>query len=114
MHEQSIALNIIEIVEQSVDISLLHSVELIRIRTGLLTNIMPEALHFAFSALTKGSKLENSRIELNTLPLSIHCSVCQKEYTSEEIVFDCPFCHSDLITVNNGDVLSISEIVLKD
>ena len=114
MHEQSIALNIIEIVEQLIDSPLLNTVEVIRIRSGLLTNIMPEALHFAYGALTKGSKLEKSRLELNAIPLSIHCSVCQKEYTSEEIIFDCPFCHSDSITVNNGDVLSISEIVLKD
>jgi hydrogenase nickel incorporation protein HypA/HybF len=66
-----------------------------RVRHGALANIVPEAMRFAFEALTQGGPFEGARLELEEEPVVLRCS-CGASFSPEhkrDLLFvACPAC----------------------
>ncbi len=70
----------------------------VRVRCGALGNVVPEALSFAFEALTAGTDMEGARMELETVPVRLSCSLCGEEFEPprDERFAPCPRCDNRL------------------
>ena len=95
MHEMSIITSLLSIVREEMSRHNVSKLLVVRVRYGVLTNIVPEAMAFAFEALTTGTDLEGAKLETEEIPLTLHCAACDKEFsTTDRNVFraTCPFC----------------------
>lgn len=114
MHELSIARNIIQIVNSSVERDKLGLVDKIYLKFGLLSNILTDSLNFSYNSIIENTPLKNSNLVIEILPIKIQCKDCNEITITSDFVFSCPFCKSNSISVIAGDELIISSIHLKD
>lgn len=114
MHELSIAQNIIQIVNSSVEQDKHRLVDKINLKVGLLSNILIESLKFSYNSIIENTHLKNSRLEIEVLPIRISCNDCSEITTTNDFIFSCPNCKSSAINVIGGDEMVISSIHLRD
>ena len=76
MHELSIIESILEIAEEHAREANSSSITVIRLRLGQFTAIAREALEFAFDIARLGTLAEHARLEIEVVPLILHCIVC--------------------------------------
>jgi len=95
MHEMSIVTSLLSIVDEELTKRQLQKLLVVRVRHGALANIVPEAMSFAFEALTQGSSFEGARLELEEEPVVLRCT-CGASFSPEqkrELLFvPCPAC----------------------
>jgi hydrogenase nickel incorporation protein HypA/HybF len=94
MHELSImqsALNLALDQARKAGASRVHT---IRLRIGALSGVVPEALVFAFEALTPGTLAEGSELAVERVPARFWCAGCAQEFESDDMLAECPECHS--------------------
>lgn len=110
MHEMSIAQNIIEIVEEIATEKQVKNVRKVIVKIGKLVAVVPDSLQFCYEALTTGTDMENSKLEINIIPIVGKCSDCNKTFEVESYFFSCPFCESRNVKIIQGQELNISEL----
>lgn len=114
MHEMSIAESLIRIVESEMAAHGLTTVRRIKIRHGELSTMVPEALDFAFQAMTMNTPLEGAVLEYEKVPLTMACSACGTTFTpelSELLCTPCPACGEEVWhKVLTGKELNIEHI----
>lgn len=64
----------------------------IRLRIGALSGVVPEALSFAFDALTPGTLAEGAQLVIDAVPARFWCSDCRKEFPAADLMAECPGC----------------------
>jgi hydrogenase nickel incorporation protein HypA/HybF len=91
MHELSIALSIIEQVEEQ---SAAHSgcVRSIQVKIGALSGVDVEALRFAWEIARAGTPLAETQIDIEAVPLRVRCLQCGRMRTPEIQSIACPDC----------------------
>lgn len=114
MHELSIAEEIISIVRRYLPKENKTNVKTIRVKIGKLSNILPESLLFCFNASIEGTELMDAKLEMKSIPVTIHCSGCGKTLELEDYSSTCLTCGSSNIKVLSGDELQLEEIELND
>lgn len=80
----------------------------IRLTIGELTGIVPDALEFAFEALSLGTIAEGGTLEITVVPASSRCLTCGEEFSHDAYDRRCTACGSFLCEVLGGDELVIS------
>jgi hydrogenase nickel incorporation protein HypA/HybF len=110
MHEFSIAQNIIEIVEDSVQQNNLTHVEEIELEIGELSGIEITALETALECLFPGTMLENAKVNMKIIKGIMRCRQCNHEFTSSDMLSPCPNCHSLGSQIINGKELRVKSI----
>jgi len=111
MHELSVAMEIIDIVEKEAAKRNLKRVEEIALKIGALTGVDPEALRFAFEASTLDTPLAGVKISIENIPVRGRCLSCGKAIEVKEFVFICPYCGAGNLEINQGEELDIAYIV---
>lgn len=92
MHEVSLAESIVSaLVKMKEDEGWGKIVE-VRLRIGLLRQVFPEILSFAFTTITKDTPLEGARLTVTDVPLSFKCADCGTTWSEDEAL--CPTCGS--------------------
>ena len=114
MHEISIVTRLLNLVDEELAKRRLHKLLVVRVRHGALANIVPEAMSFAFAALTQGSPFEGARLELEEEPVILRCPCGASFNPAEkgELLFEpCPTCGETLgHTVETGRELYLQHI----
>jgi len=111
MHEVSIALSLLNIVEQKCREEGYQSVESVRVRVGRAAGILPEAFTFAFDAAKKDTIAQEAKFIIDIVPLRGVCNECGSLFELEEApAFACPLCASRSIKIDQGYELEIIEI----
>ena len=64
----------------------------VRLRIGALSGVVPEALTFAFEALTPGTLAEGAELAIEHVPARFWCATCAREFESDDLFADCPGC----------------------
>ena len=111
MHELSVAVKIIEIVEKEAAEKKLEKVEAIGLKIGALTGVDPEALRFAFEASTADTSLAGAKIEIENIPVRGACRSCGETIEVKDFVFICPRCGGGDLEIKHGEELDIAYIV---
>ena len=95
MHEMSIVTSLMSIVREEMEKHGVTRLLLVRVRYGVLTNIEPSAMRFAFDTLIAGTDWAGARLELEEVPLTLRCGDCNRDFTPENsslIDAVCPYC----------------------
>ncbi len=112
LHELSIAENIIEIIRENLTSTV--SVKSVKVRIGELANVVPDSLVFCFSAITKGTRLEATKLEIESTRLMGRCENCGTESAVEDFLFKCVNCGSNNLKIVSGNELQVVEMEVDD
>jgi hydrogenase nickel incorporation protein HypA/HybF len=103
MHELSIALSLIEVATEQIARRNLAQVEVVHLRLGELSGVVADALLFSFDVATAGTALEGARLEIERVPVSVHCRRCDAERELPSIQrLQCPSCGDPTPDVRRG------------
>lgn len=114
MHELSIAQGILDIVVNAVPEAQRSLVRIVRIRVGELSGVVPDSLDFSFTALSAGTPLALSHLDMEQIPYRIHCRTCDITARCEPGLRPCPTCGGVETEVVSGLELQVTEIELDD
>jgi hydrogenase nickel incorporation protein HypA/HybF len=64
----------------------------IRLRVGVLSGVVPDALQFAFQALTPGTPAEGAVLTIEEVPARFWCAACLREFAPANLYSGCPDC----------------------
>ncbi len=110
MHEMTIALNIVRIIEQAAQTQHFHSVSKVYVEVGPLSSVDIEALKFSFSAAVQSSHLAGTQLVLIELAGLARCESCLEEVPIKHFYDACPCCGSYQLTVLQGDELRVKNL----
>ncbi len=95
MHEMAIASSLIDIIKEELAKHGARKLLLARVCYGRLTNVVPDALQFAFEVQVQETPLAGATLELKEIPVTVACGDCGKEFTPEHpdlFYMPCPHC----------------------
>jgi hydrogenase nickel incorporation protein HypA/HybF len=111
VHELSIALSVLDIVRTAASDAGLSRVDIVRLRVGRATGVLPDALHFAFDCSKAGTLAETATLVIDEVPIGGHCDGCGRDFTSpENYVLACPLCGGDSFRITTGDELNVLDL----
>lgn len=111
MHEVSIALSLLDIIEKKCREEGCQAVDSVRVRVGKASGIQPDAFSFAFEVVKKDTLARNARFTIDLIPLGGACSACGNRFKTEEAyILECPACGSPSLQVTQGYELEIVEM----
>ena len=106
----SVALNIIDIVNENVKKSHALRVNEIELDIGKFSGIEPDALKFALETAVTGTNLENSIIKIKTIDPVGFCRNCSEKFEMINMYQSCPGCNSYEIDILSGSELSVKSL----
>lgn len=110
MHETALMQELITTVMQAVERYNVTRVNRVVLSVGKISNVLPEALLFAFEALTGEGIMKGAGLEIEYLPIIARCRACGCEYQAEGFPIVCPGCQSKNFTIISGDEVYIKNI----
>ena len=108
MHELSIAVNIVEMIEDSVEKEKAHIVIKFEIDVGTLSGVIIETLEFALEEAVKDSVCSKAIWKINKIEAKAKCRKCGHIYSVDDYFSPCPKC-----TEFGKEILRGKEIQLK-
>jgi hydrogenase nickel incorporation protein HypA/HybF len=113
MHELSIAIGILESLDEEVGRLGCGPVEAVHIRVGGLSGIVPEALRSAYELAAEQTAFAHSRLVIEQVPVVIHCAACDCDRPVQGPGwFCCPECNTPSAEVVSGRELEICALEL--
>jgi hydrogenase nickel incorporation protein HypA/HybF len=111
MHELSIANTLVELVEQQLSSHSDSKVRSVRLLIGALSCVHREALEFSFELVTEGTLLQGAHLEIESVPVTVYCPVCDSVEPLEGIQsFRCPRCQTPTADIRSGRELELHSI----
>lgn len=115
MHELSIAYNLVEIATQAATTAHIQHVDALHLRLGALSGVVKEALLFSYEIATAGTVLAGSRLEIEEIPVALHCSACDITSILDTIQsFHCPICGQPSHDIRQGRELEVVSLEVAD
>ena len=106
MHELSIIASLFEIMEEKAQEKGSKKIISMKLQVGKLSGVVPEFLITAFDMYKKDTIAHDAKLEIEEVPLKIHCKTCKKSMTLDNFVFICLHCGSqDLKTLTGTELL---------
>jgi hydrogenase nickel incorporation protein HypA/HybF len=108
MHELSIVLSILDEIDDQSQARGIREVEVVHLKIGVFSGVDREALFFAWELACEGTPLEGSRLDIESVPLVIHCTVCRQDCTPASVYqLCCPVCGTPSETIVTGRELEV-------
>lgn len=107
MHETALMQNLIAAVKRVAEEHNVARVNRVVISVGKLSNVLPDALSFAFEALTQDGIMKGAKLEIEYLPAVARCDSCGHEYQADEFPIVCPACKSTSFVIISGEEVYI-------
>jgi len=86
------------------------SIREIHVRVGDLTEIVDEAMRFAFEALTPGTLAEGAQLVIERVAAVSRCAECSAEFSHGRFDIVCPQCEGFICEMLHGRELEVSHI----
>ncbi|HHG86228.1 MAG TPA: hydrogenase maturation nickel metallochaperone HypA [Bacteroidetes bacterium] len=111
MHEISLVRNIFNTLESEFSKTELDTMTAIDLKVGLLSNVEPALMQNAFDAVTSAEeKYQNVKLNVEVVPIEIHCEDCKTNSTIENYKFVCSSCGKPNNNVVRGTELLIHKV----
>jgi hydrogenase nickel incorporation protein HypA/HybF len=107
MHELSIALSMIEQIEEETQQHGGGVVEAVYLRIGVLSGVDKQALRFAYELASEGTDLAGCRLEIESVPLLVYCPQCMSTHTPDPQHIFCPRCLTPEQKILQGQELEV-------
>jgi hydrogenase nickel incorporation protein HypB len=109
MHELSIAHAVVRTVSDALPDPQVR-VTSVRLRIGVLSGVVPQALQFAYEVATDATPLAGSELLVDDLPAVINCPTCGHQELPNIRDFRCPVCQQPCGDVVGGKELEVAEV----
>ncbi len=110
MHEVGIAQNALEMAIQAARASGATHIHKIHLKVGVMSGVVPEALQFAFGSLREGTMAHAATLEVEATPLTCWCRRCRIEFSSPEMLYECPQCRQFDTEIRRGLELELASL----
>ena len=110
MHEYSIMQNALHEALRQARLAGAARVHSIRLRIGVLSGVVPDALRFAFEALTPGTAAQGALLAIEEVPARFWCATCRREFLSANFYAECPDCGGPSAELRAGRELELSSM----
>lgn len=115
MHEVSLALSLLDIIERKCREEGFQKIESVRVRVGKASSVQPEAFSFAFEAVKKDTLAHKAKFLIDLIPLGGTCSACGNRFETEEAyILECPSCGAASLQITQGYELEIVEMEVNE
>ncbi|HEY8414341.1 MAG TPA: hydrogenase maturation nickel metallochaperone HypA [Thermaerobacter sp.] len=103
MHEVSIAQSLLELALQVSREQGMGRVKAIHVRLGVLSGVVPDALEFAFGAVSEGTPLAGAALVIEEVPVKVFCAPCGEEHMLRQpFPMRCPACGRPVVKIVGG------------
>jgi len=82
----------------------------LRLRVGVMSGVVPEAMRFAFDVVCRDTIAAGARLEIEAVPATCWCGVCRKEFPYADFLSECPRCHNVSGELRQGRELEIAAV----
>ena len=89
-------------------------VDKVMVSVGELAGVLPEALEFAFEALSAGTPLEGAQLCQQKSPVSLRCRCCGADYSPSGFPYICPMCASPEFEITGGEEVFVSALEITE
>ena len=111
MHEVSIVQGLLDIAIENCKKGGYKGIELIKVKIGKASGVMPDSLLFAFEAMKAGTIAEKAVLVIDEIPVSGICNECKSNFSVDDAyVTACPKCGHMSLTIETGRELNIDEM----
>ena len=114
MHEMGIAMQIMNLCQQSLPPDEDLRIKSIHLRVGKLTAIVPQSLRMCMEVVTKDTPAEGAELQFTEVPLVVQCQECGEDTEIEEPPFKCSGCGSDKVDIISGREMIVESIEVED
>ena len=111
MHELSIAVSIVEMATEESEKRGGAKVDAVHLKLGKLSGVVKDALLFSWEIACQGTTLENSRLEIEEIPVVGYCENCRENVAIGHINnLICPKCESPILEIISGKELMVTAL----
>ncbi len=110
MHEAGIMQDALDLAAAEANKAGASRVHRMRLRVGVLSGVVPEALQFAFDALAPGSRAEGGLLEIELVEAAYWCEECIREFAARDLVEPCPGCGGTAAILRRGRELELLSV----
>jgi hydrogenase nickel incorporation protein HypA/HybF len=114
MHEIGYALDLIEHIEKAARDAGDAKVIRVKVKLGLEKGVRPENLRMAFDWAKKDTIAEDAELEIETVPITLHCTLCDHIHVTEEVLDECPHCGALGGEILSGDEFLIESVEMEE
>jgi hydrogenase nickel incorporation protein HypA/HybF len=115
MHELSIVEGIVTAVTESLANRPVSRVYTVRLQVGALSGVVEDALQFSYQIATRGTILEGSILDVDHIPVVIHCDICGGDFELPGVQsFRCPACDTPSLQIRRGRELEILSLEVEE
>lgn len=115
MHELSIAMSILDVVEEEIERRGDVRVEAIHLKLGPLSGVVKDALLSAFELAAEQTDFARCSLIIEDIPISIHCPQCNAERPAQSIQSICCMdCGTPANEIVHGRELQVSALELAE
>ena len=115
MHELSIAMSILDVVEEEMQHHQGAQVEAIHVRVGALSGVVKDALMFSYEVACQDTPLQGSQLIVEDVPVIVFCPQCQGVRTLPSVqLFQCPECSMPTMDVRQGKELEVFALEVQE
>lgn len=107
MHEASIMQGVLEFACERMQEQGASRIHCLRLRVGVLSGVVPEALEFAFEAMKAETPAAEATLDLDLEPARLHCKACGHDFDTTAIAELCPQCGGWQTDVLQGQALDL-------
>ena len=112
MHEASIMQAALESASAELHKAGAQTITRLKLRVGVLSGVVPEALDFAFEALRAGTPAAAATLEIELAPAVFRCLDCAIMTKLTVMTFTCPECAGCLVVDHGGSQLELTQLEL--
>ncbi len=114
MHEMSIALNVLQIAEETARQAGARSIKRIEMEIGELAGVLIDSLTFCFTAARQDTPAAEADLDIETIPGQGLCTQCGGEFHLEQYMTPCPHCGSYAVEIKQGQELRVKAIIVDE
>ena len=114
MHEFALAQSLFSIMDRTASMHGGGRIESATLRLGIMVQIDPDALSFAFDVVTRGTCAEGCSLRLERVPLTVRCPKCAFAGAVKPDTLACPSCGAVGLTITGGREIELDSIDLED
>ncbi len=110
MHEMSLCLSMLEILESSAREHQFQRVKVIHLELGRHSCADPETLRFTFNVAAQNTLAEGARLDILEVPVRAWCHRCERLVDLAEDVTTCPACSGSDLRLEGGQDMRIKNL----
>lgn len=113
MHELSIAVNIIEIAEETALANNASTIEAVVLEIGEMSGVITDALRMSLDISVKGTMLENAVITIHEVAGEARCRQCGNIFPVHDLYTPCVSCGSYDNEITRGKEMKIKSLTFE-